>query len=478
MSEVIELEAVDLYRQIFQDNEAIKLLIDPATGEIVDANDAAAEFYGYAIPTLRTMNIRAINALAEPELAAALAKADRRDRTRFRFQHRHASGEIRRVEVFSGPIVVHERRLLFSIVQDVTDRERAETELAQSEARFRALVEALPIGVTVYRDGRVLYANAAAAVLLDRTDLVGTAVLDLIESSSHVEATRRIAVVVNHRTAVPPRRTHLARRDGTSTDAEVSAVPIDFDGQPAVMALLVSTEERDRLEEQLRASQRLDAVGRLAGGLAHDFNNFMSVILSAGTLLARKLPAESPLHAHLEHIESAATRAAALTRELLLFARGAEPATVAVDLSSVLEALVPLLRGSLGSQIELVIKPAPEPCPIAISRVHLEQVLVNLAVNARDAMPSGGMLTFGLTRGNDASGALVELVVRDTGSGMSSEVAKHVFEPFFTTKSAGHGTGLGLAITYGIVHAAGGTIHVDSTLGTGTAFTLRLPITA
>jgi len=350
-SVLAELQGQELYRQIFADNRAIKLLIDPATGEIVDANEAAAQFYGYPIEVLRATNIRSINTLPPTEVEHAMNDARSSDRTHFRFTHRIASGEQKRVEVFSGPLDHGGRALLFSIIQDITDRER--------------------------------------------------------------------------------------------------------------------------LEQQLRDLQRMEAVGRLAGGVAHDFNNLLLVILNANQLMARKLPEQDPLRMYVDHVELAATRAAELTRELLLFARGVEPTTDPIDLQATISELAPLLRGSLGSMVTLELDLPMESFPVLVPRPQLEQVLVNLAVNARDAMPTGGTITISLSR---SPASFAELVVRDTGIGMTPEVASHIFEPFFTTKERGRGTGLGLAITYGIVSRAGGRISVTSTPGAGTAFSLALPL--
>ena len=478
-------ESEELYRQIFQTNRAIKLLIEPSTGAIVDANVAAEQFYGYPIVVLRSMNIREINALPRDEVSVLIDSAATEARTFFRFPHRLASGEQRTVEVFSGPVSFRGRKLLFSIIHDVTDRERAEAELVRSEARFHAVLRQLPIGVVVSRGALIVYANEAFASMLlheSPADLVGTPVLDHVESSFQAAVSERIHLTASDRDPTPLRRERLLRRDGTTVDAEIRGLPIDFDGAPAVMALMVDVTERDRLEEQLRSAQRMEAVGRLAGGVAHDFNNLLFVILNVARFLLRKLPPNDPLRVDAEQIENAGRRAADLTRQLLLFARGAETSAAAVDLSAIVADITRLLRGTLGEHVELVVSTAAAPCIVKVPRPHLEHVLVNLAVNARDAMPAGGTLTLETSRvepvGGAAvgtKGAYVRLVVRDTGTGMSAAVAAHAFEPFFSTKEQGRGTGLGLAITYGIVQKAGGQITLDTAPGDGTTFTILLP---
>ena len=479
-------DSAELYRQFFQNNRAIKLLIDPSTGAIIDANAAAAQFYGYPAEVLRSMRIQEINTLPPDEIARELACAETEARTYFRFPHRIATGELRRVEVFSGPVSYRGAKLLFSIIHDVTDRERAEAELVRSEARFRALLRQLPIGVVVHREGRIVYANEAISSLLGGTDpatIVGTPVLAHVDPSYQASVAERIEALTIDGTTAPLRRERLLRSDRTAVDAEVRGLPIDFDGAPAVMALIVDVSERDRLEEQLRGAQRMEAVGRLAGGVAHDFNNLLFVILNVARFLLKKLPEGDPLRADAEQIETAGRRAADLTRQLLLFSRGAETAAVSVELRDVVDDIARLLRGTLGEHVEIVVTRGEAPCFVKIARPHLEQVLVNLAVNARDAMPAGGTLSFETTRidppgdGGLLGNAVgyVRLVVRDTGVGMSASVAAHAFEPFFSTKEQGRGTGLGLAITYGIVQKGGGRIALETAPSQGTTFTIALP---
>ncbi|HEY4238176.1 MAG TPA: PAS domain S-box protein [Kofleriaceae bacterium] len=468
-------ESRELYRQIFQSNSAIKLLVDPETAAIVDANAAAARFYGYPADVLRTMRITDINQ-SPPHTIEAVLRATETEPRVFRAPHRLASGEIRRVEVFTGPFSHDGRTLLFSIIQDVSDRERVEAKLVAQEARWRALMEQLPVGVTVHRDGLVIYANRAITQILGGTidDYIGTLVLDHIHPSSRALAVQRVMRVLAGNRTLPTARETLLKRDGTALETEVTTIPITVDGERAVMALVHDVSERDQLEAQLRSAQRMEAVGRLAGGIAHDFNNLLFVILSYAGFLAKKLPSGDPRRADVAQIEDAGNRAAELTRQLLLFARGADTSAPAVDLGAIVDDIVRLLRGTLGEQVELDVAPPDAPLYVKIARPHLEQVLVNLAVNARDAMPGGGTITILSSRVAEAGAPFVRLFVRDTGVGMAPDVAAHAFEPFFSTKE-GRGTGLGLAITYGIVQKAGGRILLESALGAGTSFTILLP---
>lgn len=235
-----------------------------------------------------------------------------------------------------------------------------------------------------------------------------------------------------------------------------------------------------RLEQQLRQSQKMEAIGRLAGGVAHDFNNLLTIILGYGSLLMEQTRSDETLQESVRVIRETAERAAALTRQLLAFSRKQLLVPVVLDLNSVIAAFEPMLRRLIGEDIHLRIDLAESLGPIKADRHHLEQIVVNLVVNARDAMPTGGRLTIQTRNegaGPDDEAAWVVLTVSDTGHGMDDFTRSRLFEPFFTTKEAGKGTGLGLATVYGIVQQLGGRIRVDSSLGAGSAFHIELPHT-
>jgi signal transduction histidine kinase len=236
-------------------------------------------------------------------------------------------------------------------------------------------------------------------------------------------------------------------------------------------------------DEQARQAQKMEAVGRLAGGVAHDFNNFLTVVSGHAEILRVNTPPDHPLRSSIEEIQRAVDRVASVTRQLLAFSRKQVLQPTVLDLNQVVVRIERLLRPLIGEHVELRLQLALGPCPVKADPGQLEQVIVNLAVNARDAMPAGGTLTIatdhsvgGVAAGGDAPpGRWVVLSVRDTGCGMDEATQAHIFEPFFTTKGPGQGTGLGLATVHGIVEQARGHIAVESDLGCGATFTIYLP---
>jgi PAS domain S-box-containing protein len=292
--------------------------------------------------------------------------------------------------------------------------------------------------------------------------------------------------------------TRRLRKDGTVVDVSVAVSPIVDEHGTVLGAASVARDvsERVRAEEDKRAmqtrlaqSERLATLGQLAGGIAHDFNNLLGVIISHASLLNDEAHGRPDMQADIRRIELAAQRAASLTRQLLIFARRDAAKPQDTDLDNVITEISELLSASVGESIQLRLDRATTPAVTRADRSHLEQVLLNLAVNARDAMPGGGTLTIATGAADldeahcaahpDARpGHYVTLTVSDTGTGMSPQVAARIFEPFFTTKAAGRGTGLGLSTVYGIVARAGGSISVQSGKDAGTTFRVYLPAAA
>jgi len=283
------------------------------------------------------------------------------------------------------------------------------------------------------------------------------------------------------------------RRDGRIIDVEIASHTLEFTGRRAALVVAADITERRQSEEallaseaQLRQAQKMEAIGRLAGGIAHDFNNLLTVIIGRATITLESLNPQGALQHNIELIKKTADRAAALTQQLLAFSRKQVLQPKLVDLHVVVEQIAPMLRRLIGEDVELTIRSVPGLWRVRVDQGQFEQVVLNLAVNARDAMPHGGQLTIetadielgeAYTHLPDAvpAGSYVMLKVADTGLGMDADTQARIFEPFFTTKEAGKGTGLGLATVQGIVSQHGGTVRVYSAPGQGTTFKIYLP---
>ncbi len=360
---------------------------------------------------------------------------------------------------------------------------------AASAERYRALVEYSPEAAYVVRDGIIEYVNPAAMRLFGAPSaeaLIGTDILNHVHPDDHAVAIARRRLVLELNVPAPLLEMRFVTLDGRIIDVEVQATAIHFDGERAIYAAARDISARKQLEEQVRQAQKLEAVGRLAGGVAHDFNNTLAVILGHTEFALGELPANHALRADLQAIQRAAQHSAALTRQLLTYARRQTIAPQALDLShSVTEALR-MLRPLIGESIALEWQPVADLWPVTLDPSQFDQILTNLCANARDAIAGVGTLRIvaanvSLTAADcigiaDAvAGDYVRLTVEDNGRGMTAEVLQRAFEPFFTTKGIGEGTGLGLATVYGIVRQNQGCVTVSSTSGAGTRFDLYFP---
>jgi PAS domain S-box-containing protein len=335
-----------------------------------------------------------------------------------------------------------------------------------------------------------VYVNRAGAeqIHLTREQLLGRTPLELYPGFEGTPIHAALQAALD--TGQPQRvENRLLRRDGETGFFELNIQPVP----EGIVVLSVDQTERrraenrrDALEEQLRQSQRMEAVGRLAGGIAHDFNNVLSIILGYGEDILSTLKEGDPMREDMQEIQAAALRAAELTRQLLMFSRQQVIEPRVLSLNEVLAGMERMLQRVLGEQLELVISPAADLGHVRVDRGHIEQVIMNLAVNARDAMPHGGRLTietcnvvlddaFARHHLGSQPGPYVFLGVTDTGVGMDADVRGRIFEPFFTTKELGKGTGLGLSTALGIVQQGGGGIWVYSEKGHGTTFKVYLP---
>jgi PAS domain S-box-containing protein len=374
-----------------------------------------------------------------------------------------------------------------AVFEDLKLRQAEERALRESEERYRGIVETTSEGVALLdQDGRIGYANAQLADLVGRggpelpeLDLVDLVVEEdrpkIIDGLARTrrDGTQRVEVGLRHAAGRPvSAQVALTTRLGASGEVE------------GVLAMVADVTDQKTAEAQLRQAQRLDAVGQLAGGVAHDFNNLLTVIDGYAAMLLAQT--DGPARTDLTAIRNAADRAAGLTRQLLAFSRHQTAKPRAVDLNELVGGLEEMLRRLIREDVELDVRTRAAPATVWADHVQLEQVIVNLVVNGRDAMPAGGRLTIATDHVDldaDESGRLglppggqVVLTVTDTGHGMPPEVQARAFEPFFTTKEQGKGTGLGLSTAYGIIRQAGGHITVSSAPHAGSTFRVYLPL--
>ena len=397
----------------------------------------------------------------------------------------------RRSVVISGvPVTDPDGALsgLFGCFTDITDRKRAELALHDSEQRLRSLFEASVDAIGVSRDGVHVMVNPAYVRMFgyhDERELVGTPILDLIGPTERELVRRYVRLRSRGETDTKHYLTRGLRRDGREFPLEVRVSTYEQNGAVTVVILRDITE-RQNLEDQLRQSQKMDALGRLAGGVAHDFNNLLTVIISSADLALTALPRGSAVAANVELIRSTGARGAALTRQLLAISRRQVIAAEVLDLHVIVDEMGAMLRRLIGSHITLSVVSGETLSRVRADAGQVQQVVMNLCVNARDAMPDGGHLTIATSNVyldervarsllDVAAGHYVLLSVTDTGIGMDLETQERLFEPFFTTKDVGQGTGLGLSTVYGIVKQTGGHVAVKSALGAGSTFQVYLP---
>lgn len=381
-------------------------------------------------------------------------------------------------------------------VIDISERRRWEEALAESNRRYRAIFETANAGIALTDgDGTILEVNEAFAQMLGYRpdDLVGVHFLTITHPDERADEIQYVQRARMDRGSAsrPWFEKRYLHRDGSTVWVRLAVQLLRNDaGQPWLMTAVVQNiTDVKQLETQLRQAQKMEAIGRLAGGLAHDFNNLLTVINGYSDLLVRQMHLADPMRPRVEQIRAAGERAAGLTRQLLAFSRRQVIAPTVFDLNVLVADLEKMLSRLVGEHIQVSAVLSPQPSPIKADPSQMEQVLLNLVANARDAMPDGGRLT--ITTANVqlhpqdinrypslATGPYVMLTVADTGHGMDAETQAHIFEPFFTTKGAGKGTGLGLATTYGIIQQNGGVIDLFSEVGRGAIFKVLLPATA
>jgi PAS domain S-box-containing protein len=404
---------------------------------------------------------------------------------------RGTSGLVRGTIELSGPAEIarlgHSFNALVGAMQaEIAERGRSEEAAVASGRNYRLLFAGHPQPMFVYDLNTLAFLEVNDAAITrygyTRDEFRAMTVATILTNDQLPSLTSVKERPDRHRSGPWKHRT----KDGTLIDVDTTSIRLVYDGRDARLVVVDDLTERRKLEHQLQQSQRLETVGQLAGGIAHDFNNLLAVILNYAEFVSDELP-DGPLRHDVEEIQRAATRAADLTRQLLIFARREATNPQVLDLNTVVQGVEDMLRRTLGEDVELTLKLAEHLPSVLADPGQIEQVFLNLTVNARDAMPQGGRVVvetsavelddeYAAGRPGVIPGRYVRLSVSDTGIGMSPDVLARALEPFFTTKGAGRGTGLGLATVYGIVTQSGGNIGMYSEPGLGTRISIHLPV--
>jgi PAS domain S-box-containing protein len=462
-------------------------------GTIVECNQAFATIFGYASPAeLEGTDVHALywDALDRPKLLASLRARQGASRTELLARRRdgepvHVLAAIRLVQDDGGESIE-------GTVLDISDLRRTEEQLRERELVYRSLVDSTR--AVLWRADpatfRFTFVSPSAAALL------GYPAARWVDDPNfwidHLHPDDRDEAIATCQRETAKGRDHLMEyrmlhAEGRAVWVQDSGSVVLEGGKPvSLVGAMIDISNRKQLEEQLLQSQRIEAVGRLTGGIAHDFNNLVGVISGYAELLLDETAAGDPKRTALVEIRQAAARAAVLTRQMLAFSRRQVLNPRQVDLNRLVHDFERMIRRVIGEDVELETRLADGLWRVRADPVQVEQVLLNLAVNARDAMPGGGLLeietsnvdlddTFIRVRPGAVPGSFVRLVVRDNGAGMEAAILSHVFEPFFSTKEPGKGSGLGLSTVYGIVKQSGGYIEAASRPGEGAEFTIYLP---
>jgi PAS domain S-box-containing protein len=485
-------ESDEKYRALFDNERTAIGIIDLDTKRFADVNDAHVRLYGYSREELLgDMNIFDVSAEREDSslsIQSAYEKGTIFVPLRW---HKKKDGTVFPVEIVGGPYQWKGRRMVFAMVFDISERKQAEEALRQNESKWRSYIENSPVGILVSNaSGQHVEANPCVEEMLGYPPggLLQTSIMDLPAEEMIEAAKQHLAEVKSKGQA--DGQFLLRRKDGRKIWASIRASSLPGGRFMTVLQDITeqkqAAEEKVRLETQLQQAQRMESVGRLAGGVAHDFNNMLGVILGHTELALEQVGAAQPLYDDLKEVQKAAQRSADLTRQLLAFARKQTVAPRIIDLNQTVAGMINMLRKLIGEDIKLHWHPAEPLWPVKIDPGQIDQIMANLCVNARDAIAGVGNVSVEMTNckldknycavhEGAVPGEYVRLAVSDDGCGMDKNTLSHTFEPFFTTKGVGHGTGLGLATIYGIVKQNHGFIDVYSEPEKGATFTIYLP---
>jgi two-component system cell cycle sensor histidine kinase/response regulator CckA len=496
VTEQLLRKSEERFKTLFNSHSAIQALLDPDTGKVLDVNQEASEWYGWSVDELKQMYTRDINTMTPEAIISSLKSVPAEKQNKFVGKHRRADGSIRDVEIFRNKIELDGKAVIHVITHDITERRKAEEALKQSNERFKTLFED-HAAIKMVLDPEtlnIINANRAAAIFygwpVDELCRMNMQQIDMLSPAEVKAEMAKKQYGEKHNISFKHRMAN-----GSVRNVEVFSNSIVIAGKPLLYSIIhdvteriQAEREREKLQEQLQHSQKMEMVGQLAGGIAHDFNNMLTVIIghTEMALLREGLP--DAIFTDLEKIQKAATHSADLTRQLLSFARKQIVIPKLVELNVAVKEMLSLLKRLIGENITLQWVPKAQKSLLKIDPSQLDQILTNLIINARDAIVGIGKITITTSRqslhnvtglpaqSSDFNANYVTLTVTDTGCGIDKKNLPHIFEPFFTTKKGAKGTGLGLSTVYGIVKQNLGFIECNSTPGKGTSIKIQLPL--
>ncbi|MBI5248373.1 MAG: PAS domain S-box protein, partial [Desulfomonile tiedjei] len=446
-------------------------------GRIVSANQTAAEMHGYTLGELLSMKIADLDTgESAARVSERFARVRAGETVREEVTHRRKDGSVFPLEISARLLELGGHKFSLALDRDITERKLAEDALRSSEERMRVLIELSPIGIRVGRNSQYVYVNPEFARMFgydDPNEIVGSPILSLYAP----EDRELILRVKSNRPGLGRVPSYYEvrglKKNGELFDVAVWVATIDYEGVPSTLGFAVDASKEKSLREQLLRAQRMESLGTLAGGIAHDFNNVLTIILGFADMLMMCDYREEKCFQRAQSIRAAARRGSELVRQILTFSRKTEPKLRPVDLNRELKQAESLLHRTIPKMIAIELQLEDDLHAINADPAQIEQVVLNLSVNAKQAMPEGGKLVF-LTENvrldeeyfrtslEAESSEYVLLRVSDTGQGMEKRVLDRIFEPFFTTKKSGEGTGLGLSMVFGIVKSHGGHITCRS----------------
>ena len=483
-------ESEELFRQVALNMREVFFVTSASLGEILYVSPAYEEVWGRSCQSLYDNPLSAIDAIPDEDREALFTQISKGQKGALpapvEYRVVRPDGSTRWVLTHMTPITDATGQVyrMSGSALDVTDRHVAEAALKEKETQFRLLTETSFDGIDIVVNGIIKEANQGLADMLGYTldEMIGRPALDFVHKESQGIVESRLADGVEGLYEFIGKH-----KSGKRLIIECASRMHQIDGEMGRLTALRDVTEKRNLEDQFRQAQKMEAVGRLAGGVAHDFNNLLTVIMAYTQMLSEELGPDSRHADDLGEIQKASVAAAALTRQLLAFSRQQVIEPALVSLNDVVDNARKMLARLIGEDVELITTFTGEPIAVLIDPGQVEQALMNLAVNARDAMPVGGRLTvetaivdldadYMKDHWPAVAGRFARLALSDTGFGMTAETRERIFEPFFTTKEAGKGTGLGLPTVDGIVKQSNGFISVSSEPGKGTTFNLYIPL--